>query len=421
MKGKHQNGSAAERIVVGLDIGTTKVCCIIAAMDPDGRINVMGIGKAENEGMARGTVTHIDKTVYSIQQAVQNAEVQSGIKVRAVNVGVAGDHIQSFQSRGVIAISNPDNEITRKDVDRLIQDTKRVNLPQDRKIIHVIPQEFIVDGQDGIYDPVGISGVRMEGNVHIITGSITAVQNIYKCVERAGFEVNDLILEPLASSYAVLDNEEKEVGIVLVDIGGGTTDIAVFEDRTIRHTAVLAIAGKKVTEDIRKVLGILNEDAEKLKREHGYAYLPEIVHDSPILLRGIGGRKPMEISRSLLCQIIQPRMEEILEIVALEIKRSGYSKHLHSGVVLTGGGSLIKGTAALAREVLGMPVKIGIPNGFSGGLVSEAENPMYSTCVGLVLHGFRNYGVQSGGDTARSTRSPLGLWERVRDWFTEQF
>ena len=421
MRSKNQNGIHTDRIVVGLDIGTTKVCCIIAAMEQDGGFNVMGIGKAENEGMARGTVTHIDKTVRSIQQAVQNAEVQSGIKVRAVNVGIAGDHIQSFQSRGVIAISNPDNEITKKDVERLVQDTKRVNLPQDRKIIHVIPQEFIVDGQDGIYDPVGISGVRMEGNVHIITGSMTAVQNIYKCVERSGLEVNDLILEPLASSYAVLDNEEKEVGIVLVDIGGGTTDIAVFEDRTIRHTAVLAIAGKKVTEDIRKVLGILNEDAEKLKREHGYAYLPEIVNDAPILLRGIGGRKPMEISRSLLCQIIQPRMEEILEIVALEIKRSGYSKHLHSGIVLTGGGSLIKGTAGLAREVLGMPVKIGIPGGFSGGLVNEAENPMYSTCVGLVLHGFKN--IASGGtpEKTRLSGSPLGLMERIKDWFTEQF
>ena len=421
MRTKNQNGIHADKIVVGLDIGTTKACCIIAAMEPDGGFNVMGIGKAENDGMARGTVTHIDKTVRSIQQAVQNAENQSGIKVRAVNVGIAGDHIQSFQSRGVIAISNPDNEITKKDVERLIQDTKRVNLPQDRKIIHVIPQEFIVDGQDGIYDPVGISGVRMEGNVHIITGSMTAVQNIYKCVERAGLEVNDLILEPLASSYSVLDNEEKEVGIVLVDIGGGTTDIAVFEDRTIRHTAVLAIAGKKVTEDIRKVLGILNEDAEKLKREHGYAYLPEIVHDTPILLRGIGGRKPMEISRTLLCQIIQPRMEEILEIVALEIKRSGYSKHLHSGVVLTGGGALIKGTAGLAREVLGMPVKVGIPGGFSGGLVNEAENPMYSTCVGLVLHGFKNLSSGVRREKTRMLPNTLGYWERVKDWFTDQF
>lgn len=407
----------AEKIVVGLDIGTTKICSIIASKDGDGRMNILGIGKAENEGMARGTVTHIDKTVRSIQRAVQDAEIQSGIKVRAVNVGIAGDHIQSFQSRGVIAISNPENEITRKDVERLLLDTRRVALPQDRRIIHVIPQEFIVDGQDDIYDPVGMSGVRMEANVHIITGSITAVQNIYKCVERSGLEINDLVLEPLASSYAVLDEEEKEVGIVLVDIGGGTTDIAIFEDRTIRHTAVLAIAGKKVTEDIRKGLGILNEDAEKLKRDHGFAFLPEIVHDTPITLRGIGGRKPMEISRSLLCQIIQPRLEEILEIVALEIKRSGYSKHLHSGVVLTGGGSLIKGTASLAREVLGMPVKLGIPSGFSGGLVSEVENPMYSTCVGLVLHGFRHIGQPTLRETGG--HSGGGLLKRMMDWFNE--
>lgn len=417
LKGKSNAGTQADKVVVGLDIGTTKICAMIAAMDDDGRINILGIGKAENEGMARGTVTHIEKTVRSIQRAVQEAEIQSGIKVRAVNVGIAGDHIQSFQSRGVIAISNPENEITRKDVDRLLQDTKRVALPQDRRIIHVIPQEFIVDGQDGIYDPVGMAGVRMEANVHIITGSITAVQNIYKCVERAGLEVHDLVLEPLASSYAVLDEEEKEVGIVLVDIGGGTTDIAIFEDRTIRHTAVLAIAGKKVTEDIRKGLGILNEDAERLKREHGYAYLPEIVQDTPITLRGIGGRKPMEISRSLLCQIIQPRMEEILEIVALEIKRSGYSKHLHSGVVLTGGGSLVKGTAALAREVLGMPVKIGIPTGFSGGLVAEGENPMYSTCVGLVLHGFRSLG--SGSFEERGRKNRTNIFDRMVAWFNE--
>ncbi|PLX26015.1 MAG: cell division protein FtsA, partial [Ignavibacteria bacterium] len=301
----------AENIVVGLDIGTTKVCAMIAAKDADERINILGIGKAENEGMARGTVTHIDKTVRAIQQAVADAERQSGIKVRAVNVGIAGDHIQSFQSRGVIAISSPENEITRKDVDRLLQDTKRVALPSDRRIIHVIPQEFIVDGQDGIYDPVGMAGVRMEANVHIITGGITAVQNIYKCVERAGLEVNDLVLEPLASANSVMSEEEKEVGIVLVDIGGGTTDIAIFEERTIRHSAVLAIAGKKTTEDIRKGLGILNDQAEKLKREHGYSYLPEIVDDTPILLPRLGSRDEMQISRSLLCQIIQPRMEEI--------------------------------------------------------------------------------------------------------------
>lgn len=404
-------------IIVGLDIGTTKICAIIAAAEDGDLIKILGIGKSTNEGMTRGTVTHIDKTVRSIARAIQDAESQSGIKVRAVNVGIAGDHIQSFQSRGVIAINNPENEITRKDVERLIQDTKRVALPSDRRIIHVIPQEFIVDGQDGVYDPVGMAGVRMEANVHIITGSITATQNIYKCVERAGLEVNDLVLEPLASSYAVLDEEEKEVGIVLVDIGGGTTDIAIFEDRTIRHTAVLAIAGKKVTEDIRKGLGILNDQAEKLKREHGYAYLTEIVNDIPIVLPGIGGRTPMEISRTLLCQIIQPRMEEIIEIVGMEIKRSGYSKHLHSGVVLTGGGALIKGTASLAREILSMPVKVGIPSGFHAGLVNEVENPMYATSVGLVLHGFMNR-TPTSYHTKENGHSP-GIFRRVVEWFNE--
>ncbi|MBR9978767.1 MAG: cell division protein FtsA [Bacteroidetes bacterium] len=406
----------AENIVVGLDIGTTKICAMIAARDADNNINILGIGKAENEGMARGTVTHIEKTVRAIELAVSDAERQSGIKVRAVNVGIAGDHIQSFQSRGVIAISNHENEITRKDIDRLLQDTKRVALPSDRRIIHVIPQEFIVDGQDGIYDPEGMAGVRMEANVHIITGGITAVQNIYKCVERAGLEVNDLVLEPLASANAVISEEEKEVGIVLVDIGGGTTDIAIFEERTIRHSAVLAIAGKKVTEDIRKGLGILNDQAEKLKREHGYAYIPEIVDDVPIVLPRLGSREEIEISRGLLCQIIQPRMEEILEIVALEIKRSGYSKHLHSGVILTGGGSLIKGTAALAREVIGMPVKIGIPSGFAGGFVSEVENPIYSTCTGLVLHGMKGQGMTGG---TGGSDGKVNLLKRIIDWFNE--
>jgi cell division protein FtsA len=413
-----------ERTFIGLDIGTTKICTIIASMDQDDNINILGLGKAENEGMNRGTVTHIDKTVRAIQKSVSDAENQSGIKVRAVNIGIAGDHIQSFQSRGVIAISNPDNEINRKDVERLLQDTKRVALPSDRRIIHVIPQEFIVDGQDGIYDPVGMSGVRMEANVHIITGSVTATQTLYKCVERAGLEVNDLVLEPLASSYSVLEEEEKEVGVVLVDIGGGTTDIAIFEDKTIRHTAVLAIAGRKVTEDIRKGLGILNEDAEKLKKEHGYSYLPEILNDSTITLRGIGGRKPMEISRSLLCQIIQPRMEEIFEIVGLEIKRSGYSRHLHSGIVITGGGSLIKGTTRLAQEVLGMPVKLGFPAGYSGGLTSEVENPMYSTSVGLVLHGMKyqasvlakEHGKRSG---RRFFSKPSEMIRRMIEWFNE--
>ena len=411
-------------IAVGLDIGTTKVCAIVASPDEahPGKLSILGIGRSASDGLTRGVVTNIDKTVRSIQTAVRDAEAQSGVKISAVTVGIAGDHIQSFQSRGVVAISRPDNEITQQDVDRLIEDTKRVALPSDRRIIHVIPQQFIVDGQDGIYDPVGMSGVRMEAVVHIITGLVTAAQNIYKCVQRAGLQVNDMVLEPLASSYAVLDDEEKEVGVALLDIGGGTTDLAVFEERTIRHTAVIGIAGKKVTDDVRKGFGILTEQAEHLKQQHGFAYMPALVNNEPIVLPGIGGRPPIDIDKRLLCQVIQPRMEEILEIAGMEIKRSGYAKHLSAGVVLTGGGCLIKGTSDLAREVLGMPVKIGFPSGFSSGLVREIENPIYATGVGLVIHELKHRDLSAitasmhGGKGKGSLKN---IFDRMKLWFDE--
>jgi cell division protein FtsA len=408
-----------ENIVVGLDIGTTKVCAIVAGMDEHGKTNILGIGRAPSEGITRGVVTHIDRTTNSIVSAIAEAQASSGVVIKSAIVGIAGDHIQSFQSRGVIGISGPDHEVTQADIDRLIEDTKRVALPSDRKIIHVIPQEFIIDGQDGIYDPLGMSGVRMEANVHIITGLVTAAQNIYKCVQRAGVEVSDMVLEPLASSYAVLDDEEKEVGIALIDVGGGTSDLAVFEERTIRHTAVIGIAGKKVTDDIRKGLGILNDQAERLKKDHGVAYLPAVVNNEPIILPGVGGRSPIEIDTKLLAQIIQPRMEEIFEIAALEIKRSGYSKHLSGGVVLTGGGALIKGTADLATEVLGMPVKIGIPSGFSGGLVREIANPAYATAVGLIHHGFKHRDMAVDTKPEKRQKSVAGVVGKMREWFDQ--
>ncbi len=409
-----------DNIIVGLDIGTTKVCAVVAGMDESGRINVLGLGRSQSEGMMRGVVTHIDKTIKSVTSAVSEAQSQSGVAIKSVIVGIAGDHIQSFQSRGVISISGNEHEITQADIDRLIEDTKRIALPTDRKIIHVIPQEFIIDGQDGVYDPLGMSGIRMEANVHIITGLVSAAQNIYKCVQRAGLEVSDMVLEPLASSYAVLDDEEKEVGIALLDVGGGTTDLAVFEERTIRHTAVIGIAGKKVTDDIRKGLGILNEQAEKLKKEHGHAYVPGVINNETIVLPGVGGRAPIEIDSRLLATIIQPRMEEIFEIAALEIKRSGYSKHLSGGIVLTGGGALVKGIADLAREVLGMPVKIGIPTGFSGGLVREIENPAYSTAVGLVIHGLKNYGSAPMPQASTSKEHSVGAMARkMKEWFDQ--
>jgi len=426
----------AGRIIVGLDVGTTKVCAIVAAMslrEPH-TMTVLGVGHAPADGLSRGVVTNIEKTVKSIERAIAEAEAQSGVKIREVVVGIAGDHIQSFQSRGVVTISNHDRTISQEDVDRLIEDTKKVHLPMDRKILHVIPQEFIVDGQDGIYEPIGMSGVRLEASVHIINGLVTAVQNIHNCVERAGLRVRDIVLEPLASSYAVLDDEEKEVGVALVDIGGGTTDIAVFEERTIRHTAVIGIAGQKVTDDIRKGLGILGDQAERLKREYGCAVVSHILRDEVIQLPGLAGRKPREIPKSVLSRVIQPRMEEILEFALAEIKRSGYARLLSAGVVLTGGGSMTNGTRELAEEIFQMPVKIGMPMGFGAGLVKEVESPVFSTAVGLVLYAFKHHApttyVEEAPEVETTFEEPVAtseteenvsgtIFSRMKEWFEQ--
>lgn len=384
---------STDRIVVGVDIGTTKVCAIVASATPAGRVDVLGVGMAESDGLTRGVVTNIDRTVAAVQKAVREAERGAGIEVRRVVVGIAGDHIHSDQSRGVITVSNRTNqnrEITEEDVKRLLEDTKQVAIPPDREILHVIPQEFIVDGQDGIADPVGMSGVRLEASVHVVTGLVSAVKNIYRCIEKAGYEVADIVLEPLASSYAVLHPDEKEVGVALVDIGGGTTDIVVFEDQTIRHTSVIAVAGNRVTEDIRKGLGVMRDQAERLKHLFGTAMVDMASADDIITIPGIAGRPEKHISRTTLAQVIQPRMEEILEIVGNEIKRGGYSsRHLSAGVVLTGGGALIPGTAELAADILGVEARIGAPMGLGGGLVAEVTDPKFATSVGLVLYALR--------------------------------
>lgn len=415
-----------DRIVVGLDIGTTKVCAVVASVDEMQKINILGVGKAPSEGLNRGVVVNIEKTVNAIRTAIEQAQLASGIEVKSVNVGIAGDHIRSLRSKGVITINNRDNEITIKDVERLLEDCQRIMLPTDQQIIHVIPQEFIVDGQDGIGDPVGMSGMRMEAEVHIITGLVSAAKNMFRCVERAEFQVADLILEPLASSYAVLDHEEKEAGVVLVDIGGGTTDVAVFQDNTIRHTAVVAIAGQKVTDDIRIGLSVLEDQAEKLKRDHGLAYVDLIQEDEIITVPGIAGRPPKEIKKSILSKIIQARVEEILEIVAIEVKRSGYASEMSAGVVLTGGGSLLDGICPLANDVLGMDAKIGMPRGLTGGLVNEVKNPIYATGVGLVLHALQ-HNKQSGGHVMIPTSTQGSSVEKVmnriaarmKSWFKE--
>ncbi|TAL70405.1 MAG: cell division protein FtsA [Bacteroidetes bacterium] len=383
------NGSPhSKKVIVGLDIGTSKFCCLVASPDEKTKkLDILGIGISEAEGLFRGVVVRIDNTVKTIQKVIEQAEQQSGLQIKEVIVGIAGDHIESYQSRGIIGISNINKEVSEQDVDRLLEESCKIAIPSDRRILHVIPQEFIIDGQDGISDPIGMSGVRMEANVHIVTGLITAIQNIYKCVERCGIKVKDIVLEPLASSHAVLDSDEKEVGVALIDIGGGTTDIAIFEEGIVRFTSGFGIAGKQVTDDIKKGLGIIPSQAERIKREYGHAYMNNILHDDIFMVPGIGGRKPMEITKSYLCRIIQPRYEEIFEFALGEIRRSGYSGSLGAGIVLTGGSALVGGIEELAQEVFGMPVKIGIPSGVTySGLVQEVENPVYSTVVGLVLH-----------------------------------
>lgn len=415
----------SERIIVGLDIGTTKVCAVVASVTSDDKVNILGIGKAPSDGLNRGVVVNIEKTVAAIKSAVHQAELASGIQVQSVNVGIAGDHIRSNRSKGVITINNRDNEIRREDVNRLILDCQNIALPSDYKIIHVIPQEYIVDGQDGIIDPIGMSGMRMEAEVHIITGLVSAIKNMHRCVERAGYQTADLILEPLASSYAVLDNEEREAGVVLVDIGGGTTDVAIFQDNTIRHSAVIAIAGQKVTDDIRIGLSVLEDQAERLKQEHGVAFTDLIYEDSILTIPGISGRPPKEIKKSVLSKIIQARMEEILEIVAIEIKRSGFASQLSAGVVITGGGSLLKGVPQLANEILGMDAKIGVPIGLTDGLVNEVKSPIYSTGVGLVRYAIENGSRQGNNNTVSTPKSGKSedlvekITDRMKSWFKE--
>ncbi|KXB98190.1 MAG: cell division protein FtsA [Chlorobi bacterium NICIL-2] len=390
--------------IVGLDIGTTKVCVIVAAPDDrSGALTVLGVGTAENAGLARGIVVNIEKTVQAIEQAIEQAETTSGVQIERIIVGIAGDHIQSFQSRSAVAVSGAGREISRSDIERLLEDARTVALPSDRVILHLFPQDYILDGQDGILDPIGMSGVRLESNIHVVTGLRSAIENLYRCVERAGLTVEDIVLQPVASSIAVLDSAEREVGVALIDIGGGTTDIAIFDEGIIRHTAMFGIAGNKVTDDIKKGLGIVHAQAEQVKIAYGHALQESILHDEVFMIPGINGRKPIEVTKSLLCQIIQPRMEEIFEFAFAEIRRSGYARNLSAGIVLTGGCAQLRGAAELAERIFGMPVKVGVPTLGMGGFAPEVQSPMYATAVGLVLYAHE----------ARTGKSSLGVGFRA--------
>lgn len=379
-----------DKIVVGLDIGTTKVCALVGRRNEYGKLEILGMGKAPSEGVVRGIVSNIDKTVDAIKKAIRQAEDQAGINIGVVNVGIAGQHIKSLQHNGSITRQVTDHEITVEDVNRLTNDMYRLVTPPGSEIIHVMPQEYKVDYEEGIVDPVGMSGVRLEGNFHIITAQSNAINNINKCVSRAGLEVDQLILEPLASSMSVLSDEEKEAGVALVDIGGGTTDLAIFKDNIIRHTAVLPFGGNIITSDIKQGCLVMQNQAEQLKVKFGKAIANEASENEIVSIPGLRDRTPKEISLKNLAYIIEARMEEIVELIYAEIVRSGYANSLAGGIVVTGGGSQLQNVVQLVEYITGMDTRIGYPNEHLGrSKVDAVKSPMYATSVGLVLAGYQ--------------------------------
>jgi cell division protein FtsA len=398
--------------ICGLDIGTTKVSAIIAELNGSPEPTIVGVGTSPSEGMRKGVVVNLEKTVNAIRQAVEEAENMADVTIQEVYAGIAGDHVRSINGRGVVAVSGPGNEITHQDIHRVIDAAKAVALPMDREILHVLPQEFIVDDQSGIKDPVGMSGVRLEAEVHIVTGAITSAQNIQRSISRAGMQALDLVLEPLASSYAVLGEDEKELGVIVMDLGGGTTDIAMFYEGCIRHTAVVPLGGKNVTNDLAIGLRTPVDQAEAIKIANGCAVHFEGDRDITVEVPGVGERSPRKISKALLIDIIQPRIEEILSLAKREVKKSNLMSLMAAGVVLTGGGSMLKGTVELAEDIFEMPVKSAVPGRFKG-LRDLAENPMHATGVGL-LH----YGMQSRYERSGLVDIKKG---RTRKWFNKLF
>jgi cell division protein FtsA len=380
-----------DKIVVGLDIGTTKVCALVGRRNEFGKLEILGMGKAPSEGVVRGIVSNIDKTVDAITKAIRQAEEQSGISIGVVNVGIAGQHIKSLQHNGSITRQVTDHEITIDDVNRLSNDMYRLVTPPGSEIIHVMPQEYKVDYEEGIVDPVGMSGVRLEGNFHIITAQANAISNIKKCVSRAGLEIDNLILEPLASCMSVLSDEEKEAGVALVDIGGGTTDLAIFKDNIIRHTAVLPFGGNIITSDIKQGCMVMQNQAEQLKVKFGKAIAEEASENEIVSIPGLRDRTPKEISLKNLAYIIEARMEEIVELIYAEIVRSGFSNQLAAGIVVTGGGAQLQNLVQLVEYISGMDTRIGYPNEHLGKSKIEAvKSPMFATSVGLVLAGYQS-------------------------------
>lgn len=405
-----------DNIIVGLDIGTTKICAIVGEKTRDG-VEIIGIGTHPSRGLRKGVVVNIESTVESIKKAVEEAELMAGCEINKVYCGIAGGHIKAFNSHGVIAIKS--REITQADIDRVIEAAQAVVIPPDREVIHVIPQEYIVDDQEGIQEPLGMIGIRLEVKVHIVTAAVTSAQNIVKCANKAGLDVSDIALQQIASSEAVLNADEKEIGVVLVDIGGGTTDIALYHGGTIKYTTVISLGGNQVTGDISVGLRTTANEAEKLKREYGCAMTAMVSRDDNFEVQSVGGHKSRSVSRYMLCEIVEPRIEEIFQLVKREIVKSGYESLISSGVVLTGGTSAMNGITELAEQVFALPVRRGLPIGITG-LIDVVKSPMYSTGVGLVLYGGKNVEsmqFQKGNDTTLFNK----LTSRMKGWMKEFF
>jgi cell division protein FtsA len=400
-----------DNIVVGLDLGTTKVCAIVGEVKDGGQVDIIGLGISPSEGLKKGVVVNIDKTVESIRRAVKEAELMSGVVINTAFVGISGEHIKGLTSKGMSVIAK--QEVGTADINRAIDTARNINIPGTHQILHVLPQEFIIDEQGGILEPLGMSGARLEVKVHIITGAVTAVQNIIKSCSRAGIHVNDLVLQPLASARAVLTGEEQEIGVAVVDIGGGTTDMALFREGSLFYTGVIPVGGNFVTSDITIGLRTSTSEAERLKIKHGCALASLVKHEDTIEVPSVGGRPPRLLSRQILCEIIEPRVAELFELILQRLRSTGSEDMIASGIVLTGGTALMEGMQDAAEKYLGMPVRRGTPKNI-GGLMDVVNSPIYATGVGLVLHGAENF-----PQAAPGFRSGVGLLKRIGKWFGE--
>ena len=407
-----------KKLIVGLDIGTSKVVAIVGEISQEGDIEIVGIGSSPSKGMKKGVVVNIESTVQSIQRAVEEAELMAGCQIHSVYVGIAGSHIRSLNSHGIVAIK--DKEVYRADLERVIDAAQAVAIPADQKILHILPQEYVIDDQGGIKEPLGMSGVRLEAKVHLVTCAVNAAQNIEKCIRRCGLEVEEIILEQLASSYSVLTDDERELGVCMVDIGGGTTDIAIFTEGSIRHTGVIPIAGDQVTNDIAMALRTPTQHAEEIKIKYACALTQLAGPDETIKVPSVGDRPPRDLSRQSLAEVVEPRYDELFTLVQAELRRSGYEDMVPAGVVLTGGTSKMEGVVELAEEIFHMPVRVGYPQTVRG-LNDIVRNPIYATSVGLLQYGMEHRNDGGKTSSAKSSGTSESFWSRVKAWLQGNF